>query len=228
MQGVTIFGATGPTGELVSQSLAGSGVPVAAVMRSTDRQAEYESFGCTVRIADAMQPDTLIPVLEQTQNKFPTLVNLIGGNPFADPATWPDRDGVINVTNAAVAAGYRTCILVTSVGTGSSWQFVPESSAYIKPIIQLKTEAEAHLKASGLDWCILKPGGLGPPDYRIRRGDPLITENHGVRGLIDREDLAEVILRILRADPATVRHRELYAVADKIEHHAGDPAQFPI
>lgn len=224
--GVIIFGATGPTGRLVMDALHAQCVPLAAVVRSADQEVALRASGIDVRRADAMQPDSLPPVLDTALSDYPILLNLLGGNPFAEPATWPDFEGVVNVTNAAVAAGYQRYVLVTSVGTGDSWQFVPETAGYIKPIIQLKSKAEAHLKRTDLDWTIIKPGGLGPPDYEIPRGDPLITENHGVRGLIDRHDLADVVLRTLAADPAVVRDRELYAVADRVEYHAGNPEIF--
>jgi hypothetical protein len=93
-------------------------------------------------------------------------------------------------------------------------------------MLELKTKAEAHLKQTSLDWTIIKPGGLGPPDYKIKNGDPLVTENHGVRGLIDRNDLADVILRII-FDDSTIR-KELYAVVDRIEQFAGEPAVYPL
>lgn len=224
--GVIVFGATGPTGTLVTRALRARSVPVAAVIRSATREQALLEQGIAVYHADVMAAQAPCTVLNSTLKSFPILLNLLGGNPFQDPSTWPDYDGVVNVTNAAVEAGYRRYVLVTSVGTGASWPYVPESAGYIKPIIQLKSRAEAHLKATGLDWTIIKPGGLGPPDYEIARGNPLITENHGVRGLIDRQDLAEVVLRALAADPAAVRHRELYAVSDRIEHHAGTPAAF--
>ncbi len=173
-----------------------------------------------------MQPDAPNKVLETTVDNYPILLNLLGGNPFNDPSTWPDYRGVVNVTNAALAAGCQRYVLVTSVGTGESWRYVPETEAFLTPIIQLKDRAEAHLKQTSLQWTVLKPGGMGPPDYRLERGDPLITENHGVRGLIDREDLADVILRVLAASPDRVVHRELYAVVQRIEQHAGNPKPF--
>ena len=121
----------------------------------------------------------------------------------------------------------RRFVLVTSVGTGDSWQFVPED-AYIRGILELKTKAEAHLKETSLDWTVVKPGGLGPPDYRIPTGNPLLSENHGVRGLIDRTDLADVVLRVMASAPTVTLHKEIYAVVDKLEKHAGEPAVFEL
>ena len=221
--GVIVFGATGPTGTMVCQKLRAAGVPVAAVLRADNRAAEFRSLGIEVCSADAMRPETLKTVLKSTVDKYPILLNLLGGNPFDDPATWPDHIGVVNVSNAAEAAGYRRYVLVTTVGTGESWPHVPDTEGFLVPIIKLKEKAEQHLKQTALHWTIVKPGGLGPPDYHHERGEPLITDNHGVRGLIDREDLADVLARVLAAEPDKVLHRELYAVVQQIEHHAGVP-----
>ncbi len=226
--GVIVFGASGATGALVCRKLRAEGAPVAAVLRSDNRAAAFSALGVEVCKADVMLPDSAGRVLEATVDKYPILLNLLGGNPFNDPSTWPDYSGVVNVTNAALAAGYQRYVLVTSVGTGESWRYVPETEAFLTPIIKLKDRAEAHLKQTSLHWTVLKPGGMGPPDYRVQRGDPLITENHGVRGLIDREDLAEVIVRVLAANPDRVLHRELYAVVQRIEQHAGKAEAFAL
>ena len=86
----------------------------------------------------------------------------------------PDYTGSVNAIDGAVAAGLSRFICVTSVGTGASFEFVP-GDAYIRPIIELKSKAEDHLKTTQLAWTIIKPGGLGPPDYKIPTGDPLLT-----------------------------------------------------
>jgi uncharacterized protein YbjT (DUF2867 family) len=212
---------------LVTQALTQAGRRVTAILRSDKRRGELEQLGVQVLHGDAMDPESLPPVLEKAKDSCSILLNLIGGNPFQDPATWPDFSGVKNVTDAAVAAGWKRYLLVTSVGTGASAKYVP-ADAYIRPILELKSKAEDHLKQSGLDWTIIKPGGLGPPDYVIPPGEPLVTENHGVRGLIARADLARVILSVLNASPERSLHRELYTVTDRIEFHAGNASPFKL
>ena len=102
--GVIVFGASGPTGALVCRKLRAKQVPVAAVLRSDNRAAEFSSLGVEVCKADVMQPDAPNNVLETTVDNYPIFLNLLGGNPFNDPSTWPDYRGVVNVTNAALAA----------------------------------------------------------------------------------------------------------------------------
>jgi len=225
--GVLVLGSTGPTGELVTRQLCEQGRPVCVIHRSDSRREDFERWGAQVIMADAFDRDGYIAAMLSAAADFGTVLNLLGGNPFQPAETWPDYTGNVNAIDGAVAAGVSRFVFVTSVGTGASWEYVPKD-AYIRPIIELKSKAEDHLKATQLDWTIIKPGGLGPPDYRIATGDPLITENHGVRGLIDRTDLANVIMRVLTDSSGATVRKELYVVVDSIEHHHGEPAVFEL
>ena len=119
-------------------------------------------------------------------------------------------------------------ILVTSIGTGPSLQWVPEES-FLIPLLELKTRAEQYLQDSDLNGVILKPGGLGRPDEELAPvGKVFITENHGVRGLLPREDLAAAVVRVLTNFSEKLHDKELYIVADRIEEHAGTATQFEI
>jgi uncharacterized protein YbjT (DUF2867 family) len=227
MDGIVVLGSTGPTGEMLVKRLCADGANVYVIHRSDSRRAEFASWGATVVHGDAFDREGYAAALKEVSAACSVVINLLGGNPFNEPDTWPDFTGNVNAIDGAVAAGLSRFIFVTSVGTGSSSQFVPEG-AYIAPILELKSKAEAHLKKTDLQWTIIKPGGLGPPDYKIKTGDPLLTENHGVRGLIDRTDLADVVLRVLQDETGTTVHKELYAVVDRIEHHDGEPQRFPL
>jgi nucleoside-diphosphate-sugar epimerase len=227
MDGVLILGSTGPTGEMVTKRLCEAGHQVVVVHRSDSRRSDFESWGARVVHGDAFDRDGYIAAIQSAAAECSTVLNLLGGNPFQPAETWPDYSGNVNAIDGAVAAGISRFIFVTSVGTGASWEFVPKD-AYIRPIVELKSKAEAHLKSTSLAWTIIKPGGLGPPDYRIATGDPLITENHGVRGLIDRTDLADVIMRVLADDSDATIHKELHTVVDSIEHHDGEPVVFDL
>ena len=226
MENIVILGSTGSTGRILTQRLCKAGYPVTVVHRSDAHAVEFESWGATVFYGDALERDAYIEVLGQLVNRCDVLVNLLGGNPFNTPDTWPDYTGNVNAIDGAVAAGVNRFILVTSVGTGQSGQYVPEGPRVYGQMLEFKSKAEAYLKQTSLDWTILKPGGLGPPDYVIQTGDPLVTENYGVRGLIDRHDLAEVILRAMFDDSAI--HKELYTVVDRIELFAGEPNPYPL
>jgi uncharacterized protein YbjT (DUF2867 family) len=225
---ILILGSTGPTGELLVRRLRARGRRVIVIHRSEQRRAEYESLGVRVITGDAFDRDSIIGAMQVAADEADAVINLIGGNPFQPPETWPDYEGNVNVIDGAVAVGLSRFIFVTSVGTGESWQFVPDEAKYIKPIIELKTKAEQYLKSTDLDWTIIKPGGLGPPGYKIKSGHPLITENHAVRGLIDRNDLSGVIERVLMDSTGLTRGKELYVVTDRIQVLEGEASVYPL
>lgn len=228
MDGILVLGSTGPTGEMLVRRLRAAGRPVVAIQRSDNRREEFERLGARVLPGDAFERDGMLAAMRAAAQDCDTVINLIGGNPFHPPESWPDYDGNVNAIDGAVAAGFSRFIFVTSVGTGASWKYVPAEADYISKIIELKTRAEEHLKQTELDWTIVKPGGLGPPGYEIPRGEPLITESHAVRGLIDRTDLVDVIMRVLDDVTGLTRHKELYAAVDRIELLEGAAEPFPL
>jgi uncharacterized protein YbjT (DUF2867 family) len=97
---------------------------------------------------------------------------------------------------------------VTSLGVGDSREqvsaeFRQAMDTVLQPIIAAKTEQERLIRASGLDWTIVRPGGLsdGPRTGDYRSGtDPTL-----IAGLISRADVAEFVLRQL--SDTTYLHR---------------------
>lgn len=225
--GVFVVGATGPTGELVARALRTEGRSVVTMHRSEKRRDEFEAIGAVVLLGDAMDAKSTRQATRLAAKNCSVVVNLMGGNPFADESTWPDYTGAVHTIDAAREAGIRRYILVTSVGTGRSYQYVPEE-AFLHGILNLKTRSEEYLKESGLDWTIIKPGGLGPPGTVQPGDDVLITENHGVRGLLAREDLADIVLRVIHAPAELTNTRELYAVAAKKQFFEGEAEAFAL
>lgn len=226
-QGVLILGSTGLAGQLLAEALAPER-PVVVMHRNGDRQAEFEGFGARVLIGDAMDRDSMFAVAAAAASDCDTLVSLIGGIPFNDPGTWPDYTGNVNAIDAAVAAGMQRFVFVTSIGTGSSFKWVPDNSEFLKPILELKTRAEEYLQQSGLHWTVVKPGGLidkFDESYRIDADQLLVTENPGVRGVVTRKLLADVTLQVLM-NPASSAGRELHVVGDQVEYFDGDAPPF--
>ena len=226
-QGVLILGSTGLAGQLLAEALAPER-PVAVMNRKPDRQAEFEAFGARVLIGDAMDRDSMFAVAAEAATDCDTLVSLIGGIPFNEPDTWPDYTGNVNAIDAAMAAGMQRFVFVTSIGTGSSFQWVPDNSEFLKPILELKTRAEAYLQQCGLTWTIVKPGGLidkFDESYTIDPDQLLVTENAGVRGVVTRQLLAEVTLQVIK-NPASTAGRELHVVGDQIEYFDGAAPPF--
>ena len=106
-------------------------------------------------------------------------------------------------------AGVRRVVLITSIGAGDSKDAAPLLSRFVlRRILPLKTEAEAHLRESGLDYTIIRPGGLSnaPPT-----GNGYLSEDRAAFGFIYRSDLAQLIVGCLDDDRTVGK---VFAAAD--------------
>jgi nucleoside-diphosphate-sugar epimerase len=225
--GVLVFGSTGPAGEALCRQLMEQGQSVFVVHRSDKRRAEFEAMGARVLIADAMDREGSFAVIEEAAADCDRVVSLIGGFPLSDPSSWPDYVGNVNIIDATLAAGIPRLVLVTSIGTGEGFQYVPEESV-TRGILQLKTKAEDHLRATDLDWSIVKPGGLGKPGSVPKSGAAFLTENEAVRGSIDRDELAELIAQVVNDRSGLTRGKTLLAAAVRVQVFEGEATPFVV
>lgn len=223
--GIFVLGSTGPTGEMLVRDLCAAGSSVWVMHRTEKRKLEFERLGATVVTGDAMDRKSVFRATKQATAKCDTVVDLIGGNPMQPPDTWADFEGNVNAIDAAVSAGVRRFVFITSVGTGSSSKYVPED-AFTQPILELKSRAEAHLRDSGLRYCIIKPGGLWHGEQVNADDEALVTENDSVRGVIDRAQLVEVVKQVLDDKSGSTDGKELYAVTYKVKVLDGDAKPF--
>lgn len=121
-----------------------------------------------------------------------TTIGNIRGNPP------PDYIGNANIFDAAKAAGVKRAILISTIGAGDSLKAAPLISRLgLSSVIPLKTQAEDHLRESGLDYTVIRPGGLpfAPPT-----GNGILSEDRKTMGFIVRGDLARLIVGVLDDD----------------------------
>jgi uncharacterized protein YbjT (DUF2867 family) len=204
---VLVFGGTRNTGLEVIRILRARGEPVTAFVRPTSDRTELEALGVDFAEGDAMDPATLPEAF--AANKIRAVVSTIGCLSCEPP---PDFEGNRNIVEAAKAAGVSRAILVTSIGAGDSGDTPPfVSRLVLQKILPLKTQAEEHLKASGLDYTIIRPGGLTPSSSSAPTGNGYLTEDRAAFGFINRSDLAQLIVGCLD-DPNTIG--KTFAAAD--------------
>lgn len=115
------------------------------------------------------------------------------------------------VTRSVVAAmqdaGVRRLIVQSSLGVGDSMQLMPGPARLFARVVMATAladhaEQEAVVAESGLDWTVVRPGGLssGPAtgDYLAQES----ADGRPMKGMIARADVAAHIVSILD-DPAT-------------------------
>jgi uncharacterized protein YbjT (DUF2867 family) len=98
----------------------------------------------------------------------------------------------LKLIDAAKATGARRYLLIGSMGAGDP-SSGPEA---MRPYLEAKAEADKALAASGLDFTIVRPGGLtDDPGTGLIDAAPKLG-----RGTIPRDDVAAVLLGCLEED----------------------------
>jgi len=202
---VLIFGATRNTGYEVAKILRGRGQPVTAAVRATSDRSLLEPLGVQFVIADAVEAERVREAV--AADDFGAIVTTITCMKCQPP---PDYIGNKNIIDAAQAAGIGRVVFVSTVGAGDSYDAANLlSQIVLRKVLPLKTQTEDYLKASGVDYIIIRPGGLRSNDTSPT-GGAVLTENRSALGFIHRADVAELIVRAL--DDGRTRNKTFAAL----------------
>jgi uncharacterized protein YbjT (DUF2867 family) len=174
---------------------------VTSVFRNPDHADDVTATGAHPLVADIENAD--IDALSDLLAGHDAVVfsaGAGGGNPDRTYAV--DRDAAIRVIDAAEQAGVRRFVMVSYFGAGPDHGVSQDNSFF--PYAEAKSAADAHLRASGLEWTVLGPGRLTlePATGRIAVG-AAGAEGGGKSG-VSREDVALVAAAALN-DSSTIR-----------------------
>lgn len=197
MTRIVVIGGHGKIALHLTRILSERGDHVTSVFRNPDHAEEVAATGAAPMVADIEQLDTdALATLLADHDAVVFAAGAGGGNPARTYAV--DRDAAIRVVDAAGQAGVRRFVLVSYFGARPD-HGVPEGEAFF-PYAEAKAAADAHLRASDLDWTVLGPSGLTlePATGRIALGPG------AAKGQVSRENVALVIAAAL-ADDATIR-----------------------
>lgn len=207
-----IAGATGKTGQAIAKKLlTSSGAKVKGLVRDTATAAQV--YGSYPRLqlakADVFQYATLQGQLEG----YTTLFIATGSRPGFDPfgPFNVDYQGTVNLVNAAKRQGIKKIVLVSSVGVEES--FFPLNLFW--GILFWKKRAEEAVQRSGIDYTIVRPGGL-TDDVR---GGNIVLARSGAFGLpprrlpgsISRSQVADICIQAALDDAASNKVAEAVA-----------------
>ena len=189
MARILIIGAHGKVALRLAPQLVVRGDTVTGVIRNPAHEGEVAATGAAPLVADIEQ-------LDEDQ-----LTNIIAGN---DAVVWSagagggdpertyavDRDAAIRSMDAAAAADVRRYVMVSYFGARLD-HGVPEGDPF-HAYAEAKADADAHLRASGLDWTIVAPSSLtlDEPTGRI----DVAAETSGS---VPRADVASTIAAVL-------------------------------
>lgn len=190
---VLVAGATGRTGKLAVQQLSARGYRVRALVRDAAKANEQFPRGVDVVVGDVRDPASLKAAVKGA--KFVVSAIGAGGGPNPEPGNGPediDNLGVANLAQAAKAARVKHLVLVSSAATSRHADYpVP----FMRPILAAKFKGETALRASGVPYTIIRPGGLvdesgGKLAVQFMQGDKSV-------GRIPRADVATVCIEAL-------------------------------
>lgn len=204
---VVVAGGHGKVGLRLLRRLAERGDRARGLIRNPDHAADLEAAGAEPVLSDLEREDDLAPHVEGAD----AIVFAAGAGPGSGPARKQTMDlgGAVKLIDAARAVGIARYVIVSSMGAGN-----PErASGPMRPYLEAKTQADERLAASGLDYTIVRPGGLTdePGSGRIRAGLELSF------GQVSRDDVAATLVAVLDADNTIGKTFDLLAGDTPIE-----------
>lgn len=192
---LALFGATGGTGRHVLDQALEQGYAVHALVRSPEKLGDRAS-AITVIEGDVLDQGQVDACVEGTD----AVLCVLGSHGREDPI---EARGTERIIDAMQRLGPRRLIVVTSLGVGDSADQMPTvfllfMKLMIGRILRAKEEQERLIRASGLDWIIVRPGGLtdGPKSGDYRFG----TDKSIRSGRIARADVADFVLQQVEDD----------------------------
>jgi uncharacterized protein YbjT (DUF2867 family) len=192
---IVVIGGHGKVALHLARILTERSDEVTSVFRKPDHADDVAATGAKPVTADIEQLDTAaLAQLVAGHDAVVFSAGAGGGNPARTYAV--DRDAAIRVIDATTPAGVERFVMVSYFGAGPDHGVSPENSFF--PYAEAKAAADAHLRATELNWTILGPGRLTqePATGRIAIGEP--------KGSVSRADVALVVAAAL-ADDSTVR-----------------------
>ena len=206
MSPIILFGATGKTGLALSKLISGKNLELFAAVRPGRDSSLLESLGAKILIVDALDQDQVHNALKDL-NKNSIIVSLVGGR-HPELGIRIDHPANKNIIETSVELGFSRFIFITSIGSGESKPQLPKIlKPILGPIADEKTKAENVLRASELDYTIIRPGQLTNEEAS---GDGILTEEC-ILGTMSREDLALMIMKCIE-DGETIG--KIYSVLD--------------
>ncbi len=190
---IALFGATGGTGrEIVAQGL-GQGLEISALVRDPSKLG-VDHPNLTLVQGDVLDPAAVSQVVEGADAAIISL-----GNTPNNP-DYVVSNGTAVILDAMKAADVPRAVVITSLGVGESKNqlalpFRMLFNTVMKKPMEDKERQEALVKASDIDWIIVRPGGLtdGPATGVYKSGlDPKIMASQ-----VSRADVAAFTLQQL-------------------------------
>lgn len=215
-----IIGGTGQVGQLLVKRLQDTHVRFRALAHTTASKKKLEAQGIDTVLGDDTQPQQLEPLFTGVERVF-----------LLTPSSPVQTHVEQTIIDAAKAAGVTYIVKISVLAADSEPTL---------PLLHWHGESEAYLKASGLQYTILRPNSMMQNFARVDRATiaaqsaMYATTGQSKVSFIDASDLAEVAVKALITDQFIGKTYELTGgealsypeVAAKFTHLLGRPIQY--
>jgi uncharacterized protein YbjT (DUF2867 family) len=189
-----VAGATGETGRRIVQELVDRQIPVRALVRDISRARAILPAGVELIVGDVLD----LSSIQRAIGDSTVILCATGAKPSLDP-TGPyqvDYQGTKNLVDAAKDRDIDRFVFVSSLCVSNF--FHPLNLFWL--ILWWKQQAEQYLKTSGLNYTIVRPGGLKNED----NPDPVVMSGADTLfdGSIPRQQVARVCVESLTSPQA--------------------------
>lgn len=200
---VIVFGATGTIGRLAVKTLLEDGHTVTAFARRPEA-LDLEHPALIPHAGDALDPAS---VSHAIRNQDAAVVTLGAG---ASRKSTIRSQGTLNIISAMQTHGVRRLICQSTLGAHESranlnflWKHIM-FGLLLKPVLRDHELQETLVRASGLDWTIVRPSAFtdGPATNRFKEDFAPSERNLSLK--IARADIAQFLRRQL-VDPTYLR-----------------------
>ena len=202
---VLVAGAHGKTARRLVRVLVEGGHEVRGLVRKEEQLQDVEADGAEPVLCD-LESETVEGGVGAAVEGCDAIVFAAGAGPGSGAARKETMDfgGAAKLVEAAEARGVGRYLMLSSMGAGD-----PEAgSEAMRPYLLAKARADERLRASGLDYTIVRPGGLTDEEGA---GRIEAAEHLGRRGEIPREDVARTLAAALESPNTSGKTFEVLA-----------------
>ena len=205
---VAIAGGHGKIGLQLGKLLVERGDTAKGLIRKPDQEDDLRAAGIEPVLCDLEGDDDVAAAIRGADAVV--FAAGAGHGSGAERKRSMDLGGAVKLIEAALAGGIKRYVIVSSMGAGDP---PAEGGDAFGEYLRAKAEADRALAASGLDYTIVRPGGLtdDPPTGKVEVGTGL------GRGEIPRADVVAVLAAVLPAANAIGKTFELISGSMAIE-----------
>jgi uncharacterized protein YbjT (DUF2867 family) len=200
---IAVAGAHGQIARQLHPLLADRGHRVTGLIRNPDQADTVRRFGAEPIVCDLEGEADLSAFVDHAD----AIIFAAGAGPGSNiDRKWRlDRDGALKLIDAAERTGIERFVMVSVMNPDQ-----PRGSEVFRAYLQAKSEADAALQRSRLDWTIVRPGRLTDDDATGR----VTIARQLERAAIPRADVAATLAETI--DMPETKHWSFDVVAGTI------------